>query len=339
VEAVTTLQDKLPLLEKLCLASVDGKRAAVWLEMHKNLRAAFLTFLRLPTLKEVNIQHIADFPLSAFDECQNITRLLLRGKFRHSDSEVRPSYPPLDFLSLQSCLPTIIPWIRSHSPRSLDFRVDNWDMFQDVLQVSNTLTMLNVDFSHYIHCTHFFPYHWSFIAEGLLVNTIYDLISGVSSSIVSVPFNLGSLSSLQQLSIHASMRFSTDFFVGSTGSDMLETRRYYSPLPAVVQALLTLPSSCPLKVVTLYFDISVTSAFNLSEIDWSPLFSRSLFSIIRQIDLRIKATAKGNLVPPPTIMSSLIANARLMRLVEQRLLMVKVEGFGDAVDILSEVGR
>jgi len=136
------------------------------------------------------------------------------------------------------------------------------------------------------------------------------------------------------------VRFETNFFLNSTGGDILESRRSSSSLPAIVQALLTLPSSCPLKVVTLHFQISATSDFNLSEMDWSPLFSPSLFSIIHRIDLRIEAISqKGtSVVPPLTTTSSLTVNQRLMKLVEQRLLTVKVEGFGGSVDALSGVG-
>ena len=124
------------------------------------------------------------------------------------------------------------------------------------------------------------------------------------------------------------MCFVTHFFVDSTGADTLYTRHYYSPLPAIVQALLTLSSSCPLKLATVHFDISIDSDIDLSVIDWSPLFTPSLFSVIQQIDLRIRATNKlnnGKAVLPSKIISSLAVNAQLMGMVEQCLLIVTAE--------------
>ena len=124
------------------------------------------------------------------------------------------------------------------------------------------------------------------------------------------------------------MSFATNFFVNSTGGDILEMRLCSSPLPAIVQALLTLPSSCPLQLVTLDISINNNTDFNPSEIDWSPLFLPSLFSIIRQINVRIRATNDGKSVLPSRIMSSLAVNAQLMRMVERRLLIVTAEEGG-----------
>ena len=182
VEIVSILQDKLQRLERVCLAPAYEKSAVRWSDMHENTRAAFLMLPRLPTLKEVSIRDIEIFPLSTFDECQNITRLLLRGhschsdtlnwegqspypqldflsgNFRHSDTwQVQSPYPRLDFLSLESCPPTLIPWVGSRTLRSLDFRVDDPDMFQELLEVcSDTLTSLNVDL--YAYCELLSPY-------------------------------------------------------------------------------------------------------------------------------------------------------------------------------------
>jgi len=332
-EVASVLRDKLRLLEKFGLTSnLNYMYRIPWSGVHGNVQAALLTFLRLPTLKEVSISRIAHFPLSLLDECRNVTRVLLQDNFCHLDYKVvRPSYPPLDFLSLQDCCPTVIPWIRSHTPRSLDFRVDDPYTFQKILQVcSDTLTNLNVDLWHRA-CAFFSPLSLAVLCSSVSVATEYDLMQGTTSSPINPSFNLGPLSSLQQLNIHTFMWFETDSFVNSIGCDTFE-QRYYSSLPAIVQALQTLPpSSCPLKVVTLHFEILVTSDFNLLQINWSPLFSPWLFNIVHKIDLRIRATRKTLLVPPLTVIASLTVNAQLMRLVEQRLLTVKVEGVGGYV--------
>lgn len=155
------LQKKLPHLEKVCLASTYTGPGILWRDIQKNMRAVFLTFLRLPTLREVSIWNIIDFPLSEFDKRPNITRLLLRGDFFYSDPQVQSPYPRLDFLSLESCPPDIIPWVRSRTPRSLDFRADDPDRFQQLLQACfNTLIRLNVDLDH-TNCRLFFLYLWT----------------------------------------------------------------------------------------------------------------------------------------------------------------------------------
>jgi len=175
-----------------------------------------------------------------------------------------------------------------------------------------------------------FPLSLAVLCSSVSVATEYDLMPGTTSSPIKPSFNLGPLSSLQQLNIHAPMWFETDSFVNSIG-DTFE-QRYYSSLPAIVQALQTLPpSSCPFKVVTLHFEISVTSDFDLLQIDWSPLFSPWLFNTVHKIDLRIRATRETLLVPPLTVIASLTVNTQLMRLAEQRLLTVKVEGVGGYV--------
>jgi len=156
VDAFLILQDKLRRLENVCLASAYKKPAELlWPNVHENIKTAFLTFLRLPTLKEVSIKHIGHFPLTVFDQCQNITRLLLQGDFYQSDIRVEAPYPQLDFLSLGSCPPAIIPWVKSRTLRSLDFRVDNPDTFQQLLEACpNTLVRLNADLN--VYCTPLF---------------------------------------------------------------------------------------------------------------------------------------------------------------------------------------
>ena len=194
-EVASVLRDKLRLLEKFGLTSnLNYMYRIAWPEVHENVQAVLSTFLRLPTLKEVSISRIAHFPLSLLDECRNVTRVLLQNNFCHSDYKVvRPSYPPLDFLSLQDCCPTVIPWIRSHTPRSLDFLVDDPYTFQKILQVcSDTLTNLNVDLGHRT-CAFFSPYHWLSFAQvfQLLRNTIscQELPLLLSNPLlISVPF-------------------------------------------------------------------------------------------------------------------------------------------------------
>jgi len=100
-------------------------------------------------------------------------------------------------------------------------------------------------------------------------------------------------------------------------------------IPAIVQALLTLPSSCPLTLVTIHFNILINNDFNLYEVDWSPLSSPSLFGSIQQIDLRISATNDGKSVSPSRIVTSLTGNAQLMSRVEQGLIIVTAEEEAD----------
>lgn len=115
--------------------------------MHMKMRAAFLRILRLPTLKEVSI---LDIPLSAFDERQNLTRLLLRSDFSYSEPQVQSRYPRLSFLSLGNLDLTMVPWVRTLS--SLVLHVDDPDGFQQLLEsCSDTLIRLNMN--PYVNCT------------------------------------------------------------------------------------------------------------------------------------------------------------------------------------------
>jgi len=141
----------LPLLERIALACPS--KYVSWNHLPEKFQQAFMDCLRLPTIKELSLSDITDFPLSSFNRSQTLKKLELRGVMTfenpYPSSSLRPSF---DSLSLYRCPPIakILPWAKTQTLRSLEIGPET-DLIELplLLQVwGPSLTSLNLNMGY-----------------------------------------------------------------------------------------------------------------------------------------------------------------------------------------------
>lgn len=154
VEAIALILPKFRVLKRLTLTSNND--AAYWPTLHETFLTAFMDCLLLPSMIEVSILGIDNFPLSIFANCTSIKKLTLEGTFDFdcSSSEKSLSYPQIESLTIHQCrasLAAITSWAKFCKPRSLGIllpRISDNAITPTFLQVlSNSLTSMNVVFN------------------------------------------------------------------------------------------------------------------------------------------------------------------------------------------------
>jgi hypothetical protein len=90
IKEVSSILSHLPGLNKVTLAL----STLSWIKTHETFRSTFEKILQQPSVTEVHLESVFNFPLSALDTCQNIKTLSLSdcGGF---DVQVHlPTFPP-----------------------------------------------------------------------------------------------------------------------------------------------------------------------------------------------------------------------------------------------------
>ena len=146
----SSILHKLPLVKKITLF---GCGEIPWEMLPETFRQAFLKCLGLPSMKELSVQYVTHFPLSALKESNTIEVLKLVGwkcdpKMKiPEDTPVHP-FPSIESLSIKSCesksMRTILPWLENIHSLSFLARRD-FDVLPDLLACcSNHLTALEL---------------------------------------------------------------------------------------------------------------------------------------------------------------------------------------------------
>ncbi len=151
----------LPLLPELTSITLkSGDNPILWSWLREDFRFAFTRRIQLPSVTQVRLHGIFNFPLSIFDKCKNVKSLSLDG--RHWDSGDPSTLPCLPLESLQinhhahasQSLTRIISWVNFNRIRSLNYRsVDpiSFRVLPQLLQVcSDSLVDLELDLQ--AHC-------------------------------------------------------------------------------------------------------------------------------------------------------------------------------------------
>ena len=116
-----------------------------------SFQAAFLALLRLPSMYEVMLLPIHEFPLAAFNGCAGIASLAFGGTLHNPEDDTSFSYPQLETLQLIHCpsAATLISKTMASQLREFTFSSDrevDFPPFVEVLRAcSNSLIKLNLD--------------------------------------------------------------------------------------------------------------------------------------------------------------------------------------------------
>jgi len=146
----------LSQLSRVESTRLSGHNALRWVDFSKRFRTVFTDHLKLPTIRMISITGIEGFPLSAFDECKNLRKLSLIGKFSEDDSPSTSSPYPLQHLEVtpQTSPRRFLSWAKTNTLHTLSFNFQNLQyhgtpLFPDILQgFSSTLVNLELDFGH-----------------------------------------------------------------------------------------------------------------------------------------------------------------------------------------------
>ena len=146
----SSILHKLPLVKKIALI---GCGEIPWEMLPETFRQAFLKCLGLPSMKELSLQYVNNFPLSALKDNETIEVLKLVGwkcdpKMKvPGDTLVHP-FPSIKSLSIKSCesksMRTILPWLENIHSLSV-LHGHDFDVLPDLLACcSNHLTTLEL---------------------------------------------------------------------------------------------------------------------------------------------------------------------------------------------------
>jgi hypothetical protein len=301
----------LPILQQLETITLDSQDRAdlMWGDLHESFQNAFIDCLT-PSLKDIHITGIKDFPLFVLDKCENLKRLSFQELF-YSTPWTEPYSPchRLEHLSIKS-------WYRSSWAFS-GIKLPNLRsfVFQPVMSGdfrflsshlhawSTTLTTLELELRNYFQT----PYYLSTKREERTPQTV-------------IPFTLSSLPRLQRLIIRANV-------CAPNNSEPNKCCR--SALPSITRLATTAPS---LKQLTICINLSLTDNSPPPSLLWSPLITpdNSPFQtrvFIKAVVQKPESTMKE--LPFQDIISSFNANPKLMKKIEQGGLVVQEGDFAD----------
>lgn len=148
-EELALILPLLTQLEAVFLSASGAGGSCGWYDLRESFRIAFINCLQLPSLTDVKLSFLKNFPLSILDLSRSLKRLSLSGTFDYSSGSSQV-YPSLDSLLLNGCLSmdAIISWLRSRSLLSLEYESD-FRPLSRLLEVSaDSLTTLKIHVPH-----------------------------------------------------------------------------------------------------------------------------------------------------------------------------------------------
>jgi len=153
-EKIASMLPKFRMLKRIAL-HVGDDPPTEWPLLHERFREGFTQCLRLPSMIEVSILGVSEFPLTTFRNCTSIKRLALGGEFDFDDpssdsSSSLVTYPQIKSLTLYDCQGSssaIVSWAKTYSPHSLRLSLpSNFGLLQSLVPIySHTLVSLEVD--------------------------------------------------------------------------------------------------------------------------------------------------------------------------------------------------
>jgi len=162
VAVLNTISTILHLLVRLTSISFIyqsyGSRI-LWNEVPESFLTAFMTCLRLPSMRVVSLTNIRSLPLTIFDDFPNIKtiKLINVDVLPRSNWECYVPQPSLQILSVFDCegagLPQILYWARTRHLHSLEFRpqyqIDFVRVIMPCQAYFHSLTTLDLDFKDF----------------------------------------------------------------------------------------------------------------------------------------------------------------------------------------------
>ena len=317
---ISSILQELSLVKKIALIQEGSRGDFSWQNLPEAFRQAFLKCLCLPSMVELSLEYVVDFPLSALKDCTTIKILKLRN-WKHDpkskvtrDALVHP-LPPIESLSLNHCerksLQKMLPWLEKRNIRSLSFsrgfsERDDFDVLSDLLaRCSIHLTALDLDVRH--RCI-LFSFNQMFAPKsyGTTVQTHYNLTTRVVTYGDLIPITLSPLLHLEKLTIRGIVYL----YCTHLNEWIVSTS-----IPAISNLLKT---SSSLKCLSLVYIVNSTNS-PLSSASWLPLVRLFTESSISSFRLHIK-TGKG--VDVVKLLTSFADCAELMKLVDKGVLVI-----------------
>lgn len=113
LDKFANLLPMFPVLERIMLTGTSEECPWYWPDA---FRTALEGRLSLPTVKEVHLEGVRDFPFSLLDNCNNLKNLSLSGPFIRSYHNSVSTLPRLQSLSLSTFFidPPFMAWIKLH---------------------------------------------------------------------------------------------------------------------------------------------------------------------------------------------------------------------------------
>jgi len=335
VEYSQDLSSILSMMTLLKKVKLCGGRQ--WQSIPEHFRQAFLDRTHLPSMEDVTIGRLSDFPLFAL---YNIKRLTLCQWLDYDyppntsmDDSVAHKFQ-LDSLSLTDFEPEslqkVIAWVPSCTLRSLEISVDP-DYYPDDLpyqglldHCSNSLTDLQLSIgSQCMSCIS--------LSSTLHLNLslVYSLSLFVGdqrlgeSPAETFPFTLSTLPHLERITVRAKVNFT----ISDTWNGRLR-RRFSSPIPAIKHANKTI-SSQRLKLLKLDFYFTIDGHYGPlppAEFIWSSLVQLVAESPFPCIKLHVKVAVdiwhRYRDIAPDIMLNSLAESAELMSYVNRGVLVL-----------------
>ena len=148
----SSILQKLPSVKKITLFQADRRGEISWEMLPETFRQAFVKCLGLPSMKELSVKFIINFPLSALKDSNSIKVLeLVDWKMKvPGDTPVHP-FPSIESLSIEGCeTKSLLPWLEKCHIRSLAFSDGHdFNVLSDLLACcSNYLTTLDLHVGH-----------------------------------------------------------------------------------------------------------------------------------------------------------------------------------------------
>lgn len=287
----------LPQLLHLTTLSLraDIERRATWPHLHLDFQSSFLACIRSPTLVDVSIRWVKDFPLPLLEESPQLKRLSLIGPFStkriSSEQDVVMTYPHLQDLTIEISF-ELVEWLNRTNItqlRSLAIWLlpgSTTDCIPGILtNSSKSLTYLELHSSYQGQSTHcFVP-----ILLSLLTTLVNNTINSGRVNHSSPPLDLSVIPHLQHLYFGVELFSLNDFWISSDGEETLSIDILSTPNPWIAQSLRTLfkLSTIPLQSIILDITLRVPKT-DFHKFSWDPLVDTlQQFGSLRSVELRL----------------------------------------------------
>ena len=322
----------LPRLLHLTTLSLhaDIEKDLMWEHLHLYFQSSFLACIRSPTLVDVSISRVKDFPLPLLEESPQLERLSLIGPFSTnrvlSKQDVVMTYPHLQHLTIEISF-QLVEWLdRTNITqlRSLTIWLltgGRTDSISGILtNSSKSLTYLELNSSHQGPSEHFsVP-----IVLSLLTEPVNSITNSGQVTPSAPPLDLSVIPHLQHLYCGVEFFSLNDFWITSDGQDTLSIEILSTPNPWITQSLQTLFQLPTILLQSIILDIT----WRVPKTDFPKILWDSLVDTLQQLDslnrveLRLKPYSGMPLDYDLWVAEELKSNIHLAKLIDTGVLLI-----------------
>jgi hypothetical protein len=308
----------------------EVEKDLMWPDLHSNFISSFLACIRSPTLVDVSISRVTNFPLRLLEKSPQLERLSLIGSFStnrvSSKQDVVMTYPHLQHLTIEISF-NLVEWLdRTNITqlRSLAIWLSpggSTDRISGILtNCSKSLTYLELHSSYQSRSKQFPVPILLSLLTGLVNNTIN--LGQVTPS--ALPLDLSVIPHLQHLYFGVEFFSLNDFWITSDGQDTLSIEILSTPNPWITQSLQTLFQLPTIPLQSIILDITWrVPKTEFHKFSWDSLVDTlQQFDSLKRVELRLKPYSGMPLDYDLWVAEELKSDIHLARLIDTGLLLI-----------------